>query len=116
MRVDGTNLSQRHSEPLAQSQAVPVIPQVKAETAEAVQRAAPTHEQMKAAVAQLNRMLKSTQNNLQFELDQDTGKTVVRIVDAETNEIIRQFPSEEVLKLARLLEGGGTSGLLKDSA
>jgi flagellar protein FlaG len=30
---------------------------------------------------------------------------VVKVMDTQTNEVIRQFPSEETLKLAKHLEG-----------
>ncbi|HEX5127273.1 MAG TPA: flagellar protein FlaG [Rhodocyclaceae bacterium] len=37
--------------------------------------------------------------NLQFSIDDATGRTVVKIVDAKTKEVIRQIPSEEILAL-----------------
>jgi flagellar protein FlaG len=43
-------------------------------------------------------------SNLLFSLDQETGKTVIKIVDSQTNEVIRQIPSEEVLAIARNLD------------
>lgn len=39
--------------------------------------------------------------NLQFTIDKDSGKTVVKVVDSATSEVIRQIPSEELLALAR---------------
>lgn len=42
--------------------------------------------------------------NLQFSVDDDTGKTVVRIIDSSTNEVIKQFPSEEILAIARSID------------
>lgn len=35
-----------------------------------------------------------------FGIDRDSGKTVLRIVSRETQELIRQIPSEEALRLA----------------
>jgi flagellar protein FlaG len=43
-------------------------------------------------------------NSLSFSIDDSTGKTVVMVTDAETGEMIRQIPSEEMLALARSLE------------
>ena len=43
-------------------------------------------------------------NNLEFALDPSTGKTVVSIIDAGTQEVIRQIPSEEMLAIARAVD------------
>jgi flagellar protein FlaG len=37
-------------------------------------------------------------------VDKDTGKTVIKIVDSQTNQVIRQIPSEELLAIARNLD------------
>lgn len=42
--------------------------------------------------------------NLQFSMDKSSGKTVVRVVDTSTQEVIRQIPSEEVLQMAQELD------------
>jgi flagellar protein FlaG len=65
---------------------------------------APTPEQIKQAIEVANRALKSVTNNLEFALDPSTGKTVVSIIDAGTQEVIRQIPSEEMLAIARAVD------------
>ncbi|MFA7269339.1 MAG: flagellar protein FlaG [Sterolibacterium sp.] len=55
------------------------------------------YEKIKAAVAPMAQ-------NLQFSMDESSGKTVVRVVDSSTQEVIRQIPSEEVLKMAQELD------------
>lgn len=42
--------------------------------------------------------------NLRFSVDNETGKTVVRVVDVSTGETIRQMPSEEVLAISRSID------------
>ncbi len=42
--------------------------------------------------------------NLQFKVDEATNKVVMSIVDKKTGDVIRQIPSEEVLKLAKRLQ------------
>lgn len=42
--------------------------------------------------------------SLRFSVDHDTGRTVVRVTDANTQEVIRQIPAEEVLKLAKEID------------
>lgn len=68
---------------------------------------APTPEQVEQAVRQIQSYLSDSQRQLKFQVDQDTGRTVVRVLHPETNELIRQIPSEEVLTLARAMGNQG---------
>jgi flagellar protein FlaG len=77
--------------------------------------APPPTQDFEAVVEQLNRMMQRMNNSLQFEVDKSTGKTVVRVVDSTTNEILRQFPTEEVLAIARALESA-KGALFNESA
>jgi flagellar protein FlaG len=58
---------------------------------------------LQAAVENVNRYLASVNQSLRFERDGDTGKTIVRVVDEATGDVLRQIPSEEVLDIARSL-------------
>lgn len=58
-------------------------------------------ESLQAAVAQLNDYMQNVERSLQFTIDEESGKDVVTVLDKKTEEIIRQFPSEEVLVIAR---------------
>jgi flagellar protein FlaG len=40
-------------------------------------------------------------NELSFARDQETGRPVIRIVDRTTKEVIRQVPSEYILRVAQ---------------
>ena len=59
------------------------------------------HESLQSAVAQINEHMQNMERTLQFTIDEDSGKDVVTVLDKKTEEIIRQFPSEEVLVIAR---------------
>jgi len=73
----------------------------------------PSHaEELKHVVQAVNRQIQTTVPNLRFSVDEDTGKTVVRIVDTDTGEIIRQVPSEEMLAISRSIDR--LQGLLLD--
>lgn len=61
-------------------------------------------EQVKQAAAAINTAIQSLSRGLQFSVDEDTHKTVVRVVDTQTNEVIRQMPSEEALAIAKALD------------
>ena len=58
-------------------------------------------EKVQAAVAHMNEFIQSTQRDLNFSYDPDSGETVVRVLDRNTQEIIRQIPSEIFLRLAQ---------------
>lgn len=58
-------------------------------------------ENLHVAVSQINDHVQSLQRNLQFTVDDITGKDIVTVVDTETEKVIRQIPSEEVLEVAR---------------
>lgn len=59
---------------------------------------------MEKAVEQLNEYVQSTQRDLRFSLDEDLGRTVVHVLDRNTQEIIRQIPNDTALRLARNLK------------
>lgn len=79
-------------------------------TAEVVERDAIQPEQVEAAVNQIQQFTEALTQNLKFSIDEDTGKTVVKIVDMQTQEVIRQIPSEEAIKIASTL--GKIQGVL----
>lgn len=64
----------------------------------------PEREQVQAVARQLQRVVEPVAQNLQFTIDGETGKTVIRVVDSATKEVIRQIPNEEVLAIARALD------------
>lgn len=76
----------------------------------------PSPEQLKNAVDVINLVMKHSNNNLQFSVDNDTNRTVVKMVDTETGELIRQFPSEETLAISREIDRFQQGLLLKQKA
>ncbi|MES2823655.1 MAG: flagellar protein FlaG [Pseudomonadota bacterium] len=59
---------------------------------------------VKAAVAQMNEYIQSTQRDLHFSYDSNSGETVVKVLDRSTQEVIRQIPDEIFLRLAEQLD------------
>ncbi|WP_438998418.1 flagellar protein FlaG [Variovorax beijingensis] len=76
---------------------------------DAVEEAA-TPVQVAQAVKEANASLHSRGVGLQFEMDEDTDRLIVRVIDRESGEVIRQIPSEEVVRIAKVL--GKAPGLL----
>lgn len=68
---------------------------------------APTPDRVEQAVQQIQSYLSDSQRQLQFQVDSASGRTIVRVINPETNEVIRQIPGEEMLKLARAIGSNG---------
>ena len=66
-------------------------------------------------VSELNNLVRELHRELQFSVDDKSGDTIVKVVDRETDEVVRQIPSEEVVRLRqRLQEAAGA--IFQDSA
>lgn len=81
------------------------------ETSKAVEKAgaAPTLEEVTKAVENINKSLQSKtlqafSQDLEFSVDSDTERMVVKVVDRKTKEVIRQIPSEETLEIAKSID------------
>lgn len=61
-------------------------------------------QQVDEAVSKLNDYIQNQQRNLRFSVDDDSGETVVTVLDGRSEEVIRQIPDETVLRLARKLD------------
>ncbi len=69
-----------------------------------------TAEQVEQMVKEVKQVVEQVAQNLRFSVDESTGRTVITVTDAATQEVIRQIPSEEMLAVARAL--GRLQGLL----
>jgi flagellar protein FlaG len=59
---------------------------------------------IKAVAQQLESFLKRVSRSLEFHVDDASGRMVCSVRDAETGDLIRQIPNEEVLRLAELAQ------------
>jgi flagellar protein FlaG len=75
-------------------------------------------EVVRQAAKEGNSILQATQRNLQFKVDDATKEVVVRIVDSDSGELVRQIPSEEMLAfIKRMQELQGNQGsVIQDRA
>ncbi len=60
--------------------------------------------EIRQAIDAANASLKQVASDLEFAMDSATGKTVLRVIDTGTRQILRQFPSEEMLAIGRALD------------
>lgn len=61
-------------------------------------------ELVRKAAEQINKFIQSNSANLQFSVDQNHNRIIVKVVDKETGEVIRQIPGEETLAIANSLD------------
>lgn len=55
-------------------------------------------------VSGLNEMVQNLHRNLHFSVDNESGETIIKVVDSETEEVVRQIPSEEIVRLRQHLK------------
>ncbi|MCC7643711.1 MULTISPECIES: flagellar protein FlaG [unclassified Janthinobacterium] len=61
----------------------------------------PSREELDQAVSELNQSPQVKTQGLQFSIDEDSQRTVVKIIDQETQEVLRQIPTREALEIAK---------------
>lgn len=66
--------------------------------------AAENPDELQASIQAVNDFVQRINNSLQFSVDKDTGKTIVKVVDISTQEVIKQIPSEEMVAIAKALD------------
>jgi len=76
----------------------------------------PSSAQLQNAVDSINKALKQSNKNLEFTVDSETKDPIVKLVDSETGDVIRQYPSEEALSIARSIDDFQQGMLIKQEA
>jgi flagellar protein FlaG len=61
-------------------------------------------QELEEAVERLNKMMESSKRGLGFSVDNKINVTVVTVKDSNTGEVVRQIPSEAVLRVAHRIE------------
>lgn len=65
-------------------------------------------DQLKKAIAEMNKKINNTNQEAVFGLHEDTNRVMIKIVDKETKETIKEFPPEKTLDMiARIWEMAG---------
>lgn len=65
---------------------------------------APDKLDVKRAVEKISEFVSSRQSELSFSIDDASGSQIVKIMDIQTKQVIRQFPSEEAVAIAQALD------------
>jgi len=113
--LDALNASPRR-DPVAGVASVPLRPDLadrvrEAKAADPETKAAVTSSaQVNSAVEDINQALKLAAIGVQFEFDKEADTMITKVVDVETGDVIRQMPSEEVVRFSKA--AGKLQGLL----
>jgi flagellar protein FlaG len=68
-----------------------------------------TVPQLEKVAKQLQEFIGTMNRGLEFSVDKDSGRDVIKVIDKKSGELIKQYPSEEVLSLvSKLSEATGT--------
>ena len=94
--VQEMNNSQKRQEVAASGNELPVKEVEQKETEVSA-------EKLQEVVEQLNSHAQAVNRDLHFSVDDASGRTVIRVVNSETAELVRQIPTEEVLRLSQTL-------------
>lgn len=104
------NVGQRGGQPTAATSINPPLDTDRAEVATSQNTETPTAPQPAAikdvefALEEVRKAIEPVAQNLLFSIEEDTGKTIVKVVDTATDEVIRQIPSEEIINIAKALD------------
>lgn len=63
----------------------------------------PKRDELEQAVTDIREFVQASQRQLDFSIDDSTGRVVVKVIATESGDVIRQIPSETALKLAQSL-------------
>jgi flagellar protein FlaG len=78
---------------------------VQASSAATVAAPSIDRKQLEEAIRSMDEAINVTQPpQLAFSIDEDTERTVVRVTDANTGDLIRQIPTEEALAISKSLD------------
>lgn len=89
--------------------AAPVAARPAAAPAEAVTTvqqpgAVPNMREVDQALKNINKIVQLQSPGLEFSVDPDSNRTIVKVIDKQTQEVLRQIPTEEALKIAKSLD------------
>jgi flagellar protein FlaG len=76
----------------------------------------PSAPELQSFVDNINKALKQADKNLQFSIDEASNRTVIKVVDTQTGDVIREIPSKEALAISQAIERMQQGMLLKQKA
>ncbi len=103
--ITGSASTPNQRNPQAAEQTARVRTENQQESASTAKAEKPENQKtVQEATRRLQDFVSNVRGDIQFSMDNDSGKTIVKVVDRSTKEVIRQFPSEEAIELAKALD------------
>ncbi len=94
--------TQTPAQPVASSQP-PQVPQV-------------NDAQLQSAISKLNQAMTQSNINLEFSIDPSADRTLIKVVDSQTGDVIKQIPSNEMIAIANAIDQFQKGLLVKQQA
>ncbi|AOW76556.1 flagellar biosynthesis protein FlaG [Colwellia sp. PAMC 20917] len=80
-----------------------IVVSEQAEQAEQVSEEQLTPQQLEKVAQQLQDFVGEMNRGLEFSVDKDSGRDVIKVIDKSSGDLVKQYPSEEVLTLVAKL-------------
>jgi flagellar protein FlaG len=64
----------------------------------------PQQDQITKAVEEMQKTVGAIATDLRFSVDKDSGRLIVSVIDSKTHQVVRQIPSEDIMKMARNID------------
>lgn len=93
--------------------ATPAVADTQAADAHAAQ---PTNAQIQNAVDKANQAMRQANTGVEFSIDKDTKRSLIKVVDTKTGETIKQFPSKEMIAISQSIDQFQKGLLLRQKA
>ena len=77
----------------------PIEEQSKSSITEVSKTSAMTPKQLEKVAQQLQDFMGEMNRSLEFLVDKDSGRDVIKVLDKSTGDLVKQYPSEEVLSI-----------------
>ena len=61
-------------------------------------------DQTAQSLQEINKVMDALSISVQFQMDPDFKEPIIKVVDQQSGEVIRQFPSEEVVRISKALD------------
>lgn len=90
-------------EPAASESASARVERTEREARVADQQADLSRESLERLVERISQQISIERRSLSFTVNDELGRTIVKVIDRETDEVIRQIPSEELVRFAEAI-------------
>jgi flagellar protein FlaG len=96
--------------------AIPPLAGTQAAQPTNAQATPPTNAQLQSAVDKVNQAMQQANTGVEFSIDKDSKKPLIKVVDTKTGETIKQFPSEEMIAISQSIDQFQKGLLLRQKA